>query len=244
MLYQFFQTMTDLAAPRFPDLAAFARVSRAGDALLYVDPAHRWVDLRSIAMVEAERRAWEQTGNLAPFAFAKSPVKRTGRDRFIRNVLIAAGKDPELGVRVAGRLEQEGRVVDVLADVDGVLELLERVIRAEGLLHHAAGRQVGDLDVGELRPELTGQLVLGAVDVVAGGAEAVEAASGAGACAGAVEVTPTGAAILATLCEEFGALPRMRVEATGYGATYFLQNMLKNQGKDIAALCRDGDIAG
>ncbi len=31
-------------------------------------------------------------------------------------------------------------------------------------------------------------------------------------------VTPTGAAILATLCEEFGALPRMRVEATGYGA--------------------------
>jgi pyridinium-3,5-bisthiocarboxylic acid mononucleotide nickel chelatase len=31
-------------------------------------------------------------------------------------------------------------------------------------------------------------------------------------------VTPTGAAIVATVCEEFGALPRMRVEATGYGA--------------------------
>src|SRR5215208_3010841 len=31
-------------------------------------------------------------------------------------------------------------------------------------------------------------------------------------------VTPTGAAVVATVCEAFGPLPRMRVEATGYGA--------------------------
>lgn len=31
-------------------------------------------------------------------------------------------------------------------------------------------------------------------------------------------VTPTGAAIISTVCAEFGALPRMRVAATGYGA--------------------------
>ena len=31
-------------------------------------------------------------------------------------------------------------------------------------------------------------------------------------------VTPTGAAVVSTLCESFGAMPRMRVVATGYGA--------------------------
>jgi pyridinium-3,5-bisthiocarboxylic acid mononucleotide nickel chelatase len=31
-------------------------------------------------------------------------------------------------------------------------------------------------------------------------------------------VTPTGAAIISTVCSEYGALPRMRIEATGYGA--------------------------
>ena len=31
-------------------------------------------------------------------------------------------------------------------------------------------------------------------------------------------VTPTGAAIITTVCDEFGALPRMKLEASGYGA--------------------------
>lgn len=31
-------------------------------------------------------------------------------------------------------------------------------------------------------------------------------------------ITPTGAAIISTLCEEFGALPEMTIEKTGYGA--------------------------
>jgi pyridinium-3,5-bisthiocarboxylic acid mononucleotide nickel chelatase len=33
-------------------------------------------------------------------------------------------------------------------------------------------------------------------------------------------VTPTGAAILATLCEDFGDLPLLRLDAVGYGAGY------------------------
>ena len=47
------------------------------------------------------------------------------------DVLVAAGKDPDLGVRVAHRLEQEGRVVDVLA---------ERISRPEFLLRVRAAR--------------------------------------------------------------------------------------------------------
>jgi glycosyltransferase involved in cell wall biosynthesis len=43
------------------------------------------------------------------------------------DVLIAAGKDPELGGRVADRLEQEGRVVDVLAERISRPEFLRRV---------------------------------------------------------------------------------------------------------------------
>ena len=31
-------------------------------------------------------------------------------------------------------------------------------------------------------------------------------------------VTPTGAAIISTVCEEYGGLPQMRIESTGYGA--------------------------
>jgi uncharacterized protein (TIGR00299 family) protein len=31
-------------------------------------------------------------------------------------------------------------------------------------------------------------------------------------------VTPTGAAIISAVCEEYGALPKMRIESTGYGA--------------------------
>jgi len=44
---------------------------------------------------------------------------------------------------------------------------------------------------------------------------------GAPVYAGEIEgefVTPTGAAIVATLCEEFGALPRMSISKVGYGA--------------------------
>jgi hypothetical protein len=48
-----------------------------------------------------------------------------------------------------------------------------------------------------------------------------ELVKGAPVYAGEVEAeltTPTGAAIVTTLCEEFGPLPAMRIEAVGYGA--------------------------
>jgi pyridinium-3,5-bisthiocarboxylic acid mononucleotide nickel chelatase len=48
-----------------------------------------------------------------------------------------------------------------------------------------------------------------------------ELLQGAPVYAGAIEgefVTPTGAAIVATLCEQFGALPRMSIAKVGYGA--------------------------
>ena len=31
-------------------------------------------------------------------------------------------------------------------------------------------------------------------------------------------LTPTGAAIIATVCKDFGPIPQLRVEGTGYGA--------------------------
>lgn len=54
-------------------------------------------------------------------------------------------------------------------------------------------------------------------------------------------VTPTGAAIVATVCEEFGALPRMRVEATGYGAG---TREYKNFPNVLRVLVGESDKAG
>jgi uncharacterized protein (TIGR00299 family) protein len=54
-------------------------------------------------------------------------------------------------------------------------------------------------------------------------------------------VTPTGAAMVATVCEEFGALPRMRVEATGYGAG---GREYKNFPNVLRVLLGDSDQAG
>jgi epoxyqueuosine reductase len=49
--------------------------------------------------------------------FAKSPIKRTGRDRFLRNVLIAIGNsgDPGLVPVVRERLEDAAPLVRAMA---------------------------------------------------------------------------------------------------------------------------------
>jgi epoxyqueuosine reductase len=49
--------------------------------------------------------------------FAKSPVKRIGRDRFVRNVLIAIGNsgDPELAAVAEARLEDASPLVRAMA---------------------------------------------------------------------------------------------------------------------------------
>ena len=50
-------------------------------------------------------------------SFAGSPVKRTGRDRFIRNVLIAAGNSGDLSIlpRVTGLLRDASPLVRAMA---------------------------------------------------------------------------------------------------------------------------------
>lgn len=57
-------------------------------------------------------------------------------------------------------------------------------------------------------------------------------------------VTPTGAAIVATLCESFGPLPQMRVEASGYGAGTREYEKFPNVLRVIVGETEDAGVVG
>src|SRR6202035_1227193 len=69
--------------------------------------------------------------------FAKSPVKRTGRDRFVRNVLIAIGNsgDPALAAAAEARLDDASPLVRGAA-----VWALERLVSEERLAGFGARR--------------------------------------------------------------------------------------------------------
>ena len=80
--------------------------------------------------------------------FAGTPIKRTGRDRFIRNVLIAIGNSGDAGL--AGEairlLDDDSPLVRAMA-----VWALDRLMPPEAVAHHAAERleQESDTDVRE-----------------------------------------------------------------------------------------------
>jgi epoxyqueuosine reductase len=75
--------------------------------------------------------------------FAKSPVKRTGRDRFVRNVLIAIGNsgDPALAAVAEERLDDAAPLVRGAA-----VWALSRLAARERLVALAAARREGEAD--------------------------------------------------------------------------------------------------
>jgi epoxyqueuosine reductase len=77
--------------------------------------------------------------------FAKSPVKRTGRDRFVRNVLIAIGNsgDPALAEAAAARLDDASPLVRGAA-----VWALSRLLPKERLAAIAQARAVSETNPG------------------------------------------------------------------------------------------------
>jgi epoxyqueuosine reductase len=75
--------------------------------------------------------------------FAKSPVKRTGRDRFVRNVLIAIGNsaDPALAAVAEERLDDAAPLVRGAA-----VWALSRLAARDRLVALAAARRPGEAD--------------------------------------------------------------------------------------------------
>jgi epoxyqueuosine reductase len=75
--------------------------------------------------------------------FTKSPVKRTGRDRFVRNVLIAIGNsgDPALAAAAQERLDDASPLVRGAA-----VWALSRLVAKEGLAALAAARWSAERD--------------------------------------------------------------------------------------------------
>jgi epoxyqueuosine reductase len=80
--------------------------------------------------------------------FAGTPIKRTGRDRFIRNVLIAIGNS-----RDAGLAEEAERLLDDASPLVRAMAVwaLSRLLPPDAMARHAAGRleQESDPDVRE-----------------------------------------------------------------------------------------------
>jgi epoxyqueuosine reductase len=75
--------------------------------------------------------------------FTKSPVKRTGRDRFVRNVLIAIGNsgDPALAAVAQERLDDASPLVRGAA-----VWALGRLVEKEGFAALAAARRRAERD--------------------------------------------------------------------------------------------------
>lgn len=57
-------------------------------------------------------------------------------------------------------------------------------------------------------------------------------------------VTPTGAAIVSALCESFGAIPRLRIERTGYGAGSRDYERFPNVLRLLVGECEGEDVGG
>ncbi|MFG1906880.1 nickel pincer cofactor biosynthesis protein LarC [Kribbella sp. NPDC048928] len=152
-------------------------------------------------------RAWADVRSLLEQAALDEPVRERALDTFAR---LARAEASAHGVEPDTVHFHEVGALDAIADIVGVAAAaeslgLERVVVSTIVL--GSGKQVRGQHGGIPIPgPAVLHLVSEAGAPVVGGAAPYEM------------TTPTGAALLATLADEFGALPAMRIEQTGVGA--------------------------
>jgi uncharacterized protein (TIGR00299 family) protein len=157
-----------------------------------------------VGRAEHGHRSWSDVRTLIDAAQLPEPVRRRAQDAF-RRLAAAEGRvhgiDPE-----QVRFHEVG-ALDAVADICGVALALED-LQVDRVVCSPVPAPRGFVEAAHGRLPLPAPATL----------ELLRGAPIHGVAVDVELVTPTGAALVATLADDFGPLPAMRLETTGYGA--------------------------